>query len=97
MPWAYPRNRLNERESDVNTLSELERVLKEEWYSLTPEYLNNLVNSMNKRYQSIAEANGGHTKYYFFFLFFFFYQNKHSILFHICLKYEDNIDRQKLY
>ena len=58
--WAYLGNRLNEREGDANTLSDLERVLKEEWYKLTPEYLNNLV---GKRYQSIAEANGGHTKY----------------------------------
>ncbi|OBZ80410.1 Transposable element Tc1 transposase, partial [Choanephora cucurbitarum] len=43
--WAYPRNRLNERESDVNTLSNLERVLKEEWYRLMQEYLINLVGS----------------------------------------------------
>ena len=56
--WAYLRNRLDERESDVSTLSDLERVLKEEWYGLTPEYLNNLVGSMSKRCQSIVEHHG---------------------------------------
>ena len=61
--WAYLRNRLDERESKISTLSDLERVLKEEWYRLTPEYMNNLVGSMNKRCQSVAKANGGHTKY----------------------------------
>ena len=63
---AYLRNRLDKRESKINTLSDLERVLKEECYKLTPEYLINLVGTMNKRCQSIAKANGGHTKYYFF-------------------------------
>ena len=46
--WAYLRNRLDERESETNTLSNLERVLKEECYKLTSKYLINLVGSMNK-------------------------------------------------
>ena len=70
--YEYLGNYLDERESDVNILSDLERLLKEEWYSLTPEYLNNLVGSMNKSCQSIAKANGGHTKVLIFFSYFFF-------------------------
>jgi transposase len=45
------------------TYDQLRAIVQEAWDSITPEYLDSLVDSMRERCQAVIDAQGGYTKY----------------------------------
>lgn len=45
------------------THDQLRVIVQEAWETITPEYLQSLVDSMRERCEAVIEAEGGHTKY----------------------------------
>ena len=59
--WDYlDRKKMERLPKNVN---ELWNVLKEEWYNIPIQFIENLYKSINKRLQDVIVNKGGHTKY----------------------------------
>jgi hypothetical protein len=59
--WSTVQDRVYAREP--RTLDKLKRVIREEWNNIKIEYLQNLVNSIPRRFAAIRTNDGGPTKY----------------------------------
>jgi hypothetical protein len=46
-----------------SSVPELEQALLQEWNNIPQMTVNNLINYMTRRVQSVIDANGGHTRY----------------------------------
>jgi hypothetical protein len=44
-------------------IQQLRTAIEEEWDNIPQATINSLINSMRRRYVSLHEANGGHTRY----------------------------------
>lgn len=62
--WAYLKMKLqNKYSAPPTTITDLWQRVQEQWYSITPEYCENVVLSMPKRIQTITKVKGSWTKY----------------------------------
>lgn len=57
--WAHLKQKLKNKKP--SSISELKRVLQEEWENISPNTTKNLVSSMPKRLKEVFDAKGGHT------------------------------------
>ncbi len=48
-------------------IQQLHTAIEEEWTNISQATINNLINSMRRRYVTLREANGGHTRYWLVF------------------------------
>ena len=62
--WAYLKMKLaNEYDAPPSSLIDLWQRMQEQWYSITPEYCENVIFSMPKRIRAVIKAKGLWTKY----------------------------------
>ena len=54
---------MRRRDNPPSAVPELEQALLQEWNNIPQMTVNNLINSMTRRVQSVLDANGGHTRY----------------------------------
>lgn len=59
--WAILKIKV--REQNPTNLSDLKRIITEEWNKINPKHFQNLVESMPKRCQAVIRAKGGHIDY----------------------------------
>src|SRR5271154_2154022 len=60
--WDYLKRRLNAGPFIPN-LANLTIRIREEWANMPQNFVQNLINSMNRRIQAVILANGGYTRY----------------------------------
>lgn len=61
--WSVMQENLRKRTPPPSNLTELKRMVQEEWVALPESLLHNLVESMPRRVNAVIEANGGPTPY----------------------------------
>ena len=61
--WDELDRRVRRRDNPPSSVPELEQALLQEWNNIPQMTVNNLINSMTRRVQSVIDANGGHTRY----------------------------------
>ncbi len=63
--WEIMKNWIQLHYSDEDKLSydSLRQAVREAWNAVTPNQLDELINSMHDRCQAVMDAQGGHTKY----------------------------------
>ncbi|CAK9796083.1 Transposable element Tcb2 transposase [Anthophora plagiata] len=62
--WAYLKMKLaNEYSAPAATINDLWERVQQQWYSITPDYCENIISSMPKRIQATIKAKGMWTKY----------------------------------
>jgi transposase len=61
--WSEIEEKLRKRRPKPGNLTELERMVKEEWKALSPSYFRHLVESEVDRVKEIYEKKGGHSHY----------------------------------
>lgn len=59
--WEHLERQI--RKHDIKTKDDLKRVLQEEWYKISPNVTQSLVNSMPSRMKAVLKAKGYATKY----------------------------------
>ena len=61
--WDFLERRVRGRRPTPKSKAELMSALQEEWVTIDPQYLENLVSSMPRRVQAVIENKGHPTKY----------------------------------
>lgn len=63
--WDIMKDWIQENYGDQEKLSydTLRQAVKEAWDAVTPEHLDELINSIPYRYQAVIDADGRYTKY----------------------------------
>jgi hypothetical protein len=61
--WSVLETRVRNRFPLPTTLKQLEDVLQEEWYKIPLETVQNLYESIPKRFAAVLKAKGGPTPY----------------------------------
>ncbi|KAL0160624.1 hypothetical protein M9458_044349, partial [Cirrhinus mrigala] len=55
--------RIRQRVPVPANIQQLRTAIEEEWTNIPQTTINNLINSMRRRFVALHEANGGHTRY----------------------------------
>jgi transposase len=61
--WSIVEQKVHKRKPPPSSLTQLERMVKEEWRAIDRDVIHNLIESMPRRIEAVIEANGGPTKY----------------------------------
>lgn len=61
--WDYLGRRVRQRNPAPNDIKELKLALLEEWDNLPQEHIDNVIQSMGNRIQTLIRARGGNTRY----------------------------------
>ena len=61
--WHIMKQRISKRRHRINTIQEMETVIKEEWEKLSPEDWRKCIASMPQRMAAVIKAKGGSTRW----------------------------------
>ncbi len=65
--WDALDRRIRQHVPVPANIQQLCTAIEEEWTNIPQATINNLINSMRRRYVALREANGGHTRYWLVF------------------------------
>lgn len=61
--WGYLDRKVRERDVEITNKDTLFKILEEEWYKISPEYIRRLYKSMPRRIKALKKSNFQPTKY----------------------------------
>jgi hypothetical protein len=61
--WDALYRRVRQRVPIPTNIQQLPTAIEEKWENIPQATINSLINSMRRRYVTLHEANGGHTRY----------------------------------
>ncbi len=62
--WDTLDRRIRQHVPVAANIHQLRTAIEEEWTNIPQATINNLINSMRRRWVALREANGGHTRYW---------------------------------
>jgi transposase len=61
--WDQVKNEANRHISPTTTLVQLPGIIQQDWASIRPQNIANVINNMRKRCREVIDVNGGHINY----------------------------------